>query len=123
MIIYSIIESPLHPQLSRVYQAQGLTEVRLQSVRKAIQELKKQPPDFVVADFIYGYGNNYAGVNISNLDVFLYSLAKYAPDCRVIACYEKPERQFIEKLETLFPSIHTLAYPVTEAEVLAYLKS
>ena len=123
MIIYSIIESPLHPQFTNVYQALGFTEIRLPSVRKAIQELKKSPPDVVVADFIYGYGNNYAGVNISNLDVFLYSLAKYAPDCQVVVCYEKPDKQFVAKLEALFPSIHILAYPVTESAILPHLKS
>ncbi|MGD8925942.1 MAG: hypothetical protein PVG20_03785 [Thioalkalispiraceae bacterium] len=121
MIIYSIIESPLHPQLSRFYKQQGLTEIQLHSVRKAIQELKKQPPDFVIADFIYGYGNNYAGVNISNLDVFLYSLAKYAADCQVIVCYEKPDYKYVGKLEELFPSIVALVYPVIEASILPYL--
>jgi hypothetical protein len=121
MILYSIIESPLHPALSDLYQRKGYREIRLQSVRKAIQELKKQPPDIVVADFIYGYGNNYAGVNISNLDVFLYSLAKYAPDCRIIVYYERPDKQYIEKLEALFPTIHTLAYPVSEVMMQPYL--
>ncbi len=123
MILYSIIESPLHPQLGGLYQSQGLNEVRLVSMRKAIQELKKHPPDFVVADFVYGYGNNYAGVNISNLDVFLHSLAKYAKDCRVIVCYEKTDKQYVEKLEALFPSINTLVYPVAEVAILPYLKS
>ncbi len=123
MILYSILESPLHPQLGSFYRSQGLNEVRLISMRKAIQELKRQPPDFVVADFVYGYGNNYAGVNISNLDVFLHSLAKYAKDCRVIVCYEKADRQHVEKLEALFPSITTLVYPVAEAAIFPYLKS
>lgn len=123
MILYSILESPLHPQLASLYQSLGLNEVRLVSVRKAIQALKKQPPDIVVADFVYGYGNNYAGVNISNLDVFLYSLAKYASDCRVIVCYEKADKQYVQKLEALFPSINTLTYPIAEAAILPYLKS
>jgi len=114
MILYSIIESPLHPQLSSFYQKNGYNEIRLQSVRKAIQQLKKQPPDVVVADFIYGYGNNYAGVNISNLDVFLYSLDKYAPNCQVIACYEKADKDYAQKLLELFPSIKTAMYPVSE---------
>ena len=121
MILYSIIESPLHPQFTTFYQSLDITEIRLTSVRKAIQELKKQTPDFVVADFVYGYGNNYAGVNISNLDVFLYSLAKYAKDCRVMVCYEKADQQYVQKFETLFPSINTLVYPITEAAMLPYL--
>lgn len=123
MILYSILESPLHPLLASLYQSLDLNEIRLVSVRKAIQALKKQPPDFVVADFVYGYGNNYAGVNISNLDVFLYSLAKYAKDCRVIVCYEKADKQYVQKLEALFPSINTLAYPIAEAAIRPYLES
>ena len=46
---------------------------------KAISQLRKRPPDFIVTEFFYGYGNNYAGVNLSNLDVMLSSLPKYAP--------------------------------------------
>ena len=68
-ILYSLIESPAHPKLSDLYQRLGLSEVRLTSSRKAMSELKKNPPDYVVAEFFYGYGNNYAGINISNLDV------------------------------------------------------
>ncbi|MBT8438161.1 MAG: hypothetical protein KJO91_00425, partial [Gammaproteobacteria bacterium] len=82
--LFSIIESPLHPDFSEVYKRSGIQEVKLRSTRKAISELKKQTPDYVVAEFFYGYGNNYAGVNISNLDVFLYSLQRYAPQARVI---------------------------------------
>lgn len=122
MILFSIIESPLHPNLTAFYRNQGIDEVRLTSVRKAIQSLKTKAPDYVMADFIYGYGNNYAGVNISNLDVFLYSLAKYAPKCKVMVCYEKADVEHIAKLKALFPDIATLVYPVTETQVLELLQ-
>lgn len=67
-------------------------------MRKAISELKRTRPDFVVAEFFYGYGNNYAGVNVSNLDVFLYSLQKYAPQAKVIVFVDKSERKYLDKL-------------------------
>lgn len=117
MIVYSIIESAAHPDLSALYQRYGYQEVQMTSVRKAIQELKRQVPDLVVADFLYGYGNNYAGVNISNLDVFLYSLQKYAPACRVITLYEKSEQVYIGKLQELFSITASFAYPVTEKDI------
>ena len=53
-------------------------------IRNALKRLKREAPDFIVAEFFYGYGNNYAGVHISNLDVLLYSLQKYAPRAKVI---------------------------------------
>ena len=117
MIVYSIVESAAHPNLSALYRQYGFEEIRLTSVRKAIQELKKHQPDLVVADFLYGYGNNYAGVNISNLDVFLYSLQKYAPECQIIALYEKSEQQYIAKLGELFSLTGTFAYPVIERDI------
>ena len=115
--LFSIIESPLHPDFSEVYQRAGIQEVKLRSTRKAISELKKQMPDFVVAEFFYGYGNNYAGVNISNLDVFLYSLQRYAPQARVIVMVDKSERQYVDKLQELFSLHAILQHPVSEAQI------
>ena len=86
-------------------------------MRKAISALKSDTPDYVVAEFFYGYGNNYAGVNVSNLDVFLYSLQKYAPDARVIVLVDRRERQFVEKLSALFSLHAVLRQPVREQDI------
>lgn len=86
-------------------------------MRKAISALKSDTPDYVVAEFFYGYGNNYAGVNVSNLDVFLYSLQKYAPDARVIVLVDRRERQFVEKLSALFSLHGVLQQPVREQDI------
>jgi len=45
-------------------------------MRKVISQTKKQPANYLVTDFIYGYSNN-AGVNISNIDVLLMSMQRY----------------------------------------------
>ena len=86
-------------------------------MRKAISTLKNDTPDYVVAEFFYGYGNNYAGVNVSNLDVFLYSLQKYAPEARVIVLVGRRERQFIDKLRALFSLHAVLQHPVRELDI------
>ena len=86
-------------------------------MRKAISALKDDTPDYVVAEFFYGYGNNYAGVNVSNLDVFLYSLQKYAPDARVVVLVDRRERQFVDKLSVLFPLHAVLQHPVREQDI------
>lgn len=112
-VIFSIIESPLHPNFTDLYQSLGIENVQFNSMRKAISHLKKQKPDFVVADFLYGYGNNYAGVNVCNLDVFLHSLQKYAPDAKIIVMAEKEELKHVAKLEDLFSLHAVLKYPVS----------
>ena len=121
--LYSIIESPMHPNFSSVYQQLDITEVRLQSIRKAISELKKTKPDFVIAEFFYGYGNNYAGVNISNLDVFLFSLQKFAPNAKVIVLVDKSEHKYVEKLNNILPLFAVLKQPVSETEIHKLLVS
>jgi DNA-binding NarL/FixJ family response regulator len=115
--LFSIIESPSHPMLSPLYKELGFEEQRFTNMRKAISALKKTQPDFVVADFLYGYGNNYAGVNVSNLDVFLHSLQKYAPEAKVIVLVSKQEQQYIEKLANLFSLEAFFTYPVDQKAI------
>jgi hypothetical protein len=115
--LFSIVESPVHPNFSALYQRLGLKETRLESMRKAIGQLRKQVPDIVVAEFFYGYGNNYAGINISNVDVFLLSLKKYTDKARVILMVDKGERRHVDKLKEQYPIHAVLVHPVSEAQI------
>ena len=99
--LFSVIESPAHPNFTALYQRLKVNEVKFNSMRKVIAQLKKQQPDFIVAEFFYGYGNNYAGVNISNLDVLLYSLQKYSDKTKVIVLVDKNEQQYVTKLNNI----------------------
>lgn len=121
-VVFSIIESPLHPNFTDVYRKLKLENVQLGSMRKAISQLKKQKPDYVVAEFMYGYGNNYAGVNVSNLDVFLHSLQKYAPEAKVIAMVEKHEVKYVPILLELFTLHAVLQHPVSQQALLSVLE-
>jgi len=118
--ILSVIESPTHPKLSELYRQLGVSEIKVNSSRNAIKALKTHKPDFIVAEFFYGYGNNYAGVNVSNLDVLLSSLPRYSPDTKTIVFTLKEEAQYIKKLHDLYP-IHaaflhnTPDFAITEA--------
>ena len=115
--LFSVIESPLHPNLSQIYQEFGIKEIRFNSMRKALAALKKQSPEYVAVEFFYGYGNNYAGVNISNLDVLLYSLQKYAPDAKVIVFVDKKERQYVDKLNDILPLHTILQFPFPSSAI------
>ena len=112
--LFSLIESPIHPHFSTLYQWLGIQEERFTAARKLHKALQKQRPDFLVGEFIYGYGNNYAGANLCNLDVTLHALQRFAPDTRVIVFVHPDEAQYVEKLVELFPIHAVLKYPVTE---------
>jgi len=120
-LLFSIVESPGHPNLSDLYRRMGIEEIRLPSQRKAVQALKRRAPDLVVAEFFYGFGNNYAGANLSNLDVFLASLQKYAPEARVIVLVDKRQRQYVERLAERFALHAVLVQPVGISDVAALL--
>ena len=98
-----MVESPTHPKLSALYQQMGAREIKVSTSRQAIKVLKTHKPDFIVAEFFYGYGNNYAGVNVSNLDVLLSSLPKYSRNTKTIVFVQKEELQYVEKLHELYP--------------------
>jgi hypothetical protein len=110
--LLSIKETPFHPDFSATYSSLGITETTTTSMRKALVEIKQQPFDFIVCEFMYRYGSDYAGCTISNLDVLLTSLQKYSPDARVIALVDKTEQQYIAKLTEHFPLHAVLVYPV-----------
>jgi hypothetical protein len=119
--LFSIIESPLHPNLSALFARLGFDEVPLTSTRKAISALKKQVPDVVIADFVYGFSNNYSGVHISNLDVLLMSMQKFAPQAEVIVLATAPEMAYAEKMRDIFPVKAILPFSVAEQELEALL--
>lgn len=111
--IISVVESSMHPNYSDFYSRKGLHEVKVNSIRQAISLIKKQPVQYIVAEFFYAYSTNYSGVHRSNLDVLLLSLQKYSPDTRVIVLVEKSEQKFISVLDALdFPLHAVLVHPV-----------
>lgn len=120
--LYSLIESPFHPDLGALYRNLGITAERFTSARNLHRALQKQPPDFFVGEFIYGWGNNYAGANVSNLDVTIRALQRFAPQAKVIVLMHPREEPHIGKLLELFPIHAVLTYPVTEQAMQAALQ-
>ena len=122
--LLSIIESPAHPDFSALYRRLGYREQRVNSQRKAMAVVKKNPPAVIVAEFIYGWGNNYAGINKSNLDILLIHLARYAPETRVIVLVPKDEQRFVDESLGHLPlqPAAVLVLPVDEEQMEAALK-
>lgn len=119
--LFSLIESPFHPNLSALYQTLGIEPHSFDSARNLHRALQKQPPDFFVGEFIYGWGNNYAGANVSNLDVTLRTLQCFAPQAKLIVFIHPREEAHIDKLLALFPIHAVFTYPVNEQALLAAL--
>jgi hypothetical protein len=121
--LFSLIESPFPPHFPDLYQELGIVEERFSAARNLHRALQKQPPDFFVGEFIYGWGNNYAGANVSNLDVTLRTLQCVAPQAKMIVFMQPSEAPHIGKLLELFPIHAVLKYPVTEEQMRAVLQT
>lgn len=85
--------------------------------------LKKQTPDIVLVEFFYGYSNNYAGANISNLDVLLRNMQMKYPDVNLVIISSKDEAQYVEKLLEIFPIEALVTHPVTPKNLIGTLTS
>jgi hypothetical protein len=120
-LLYDVIESPVHPDLARLCDSLDYRRLVFSTQRKAISHLKREPPELLVADFFYGYGNNYAGANVSNLDVLLRSLQRYAPGARVVALADSSQILHVPKLAALFPLHAVVRVPADLSELEAAL--
>ena len=113
----------MHPNYSALYRSKGLSEIKVNSIRKAINLVKKEPVKYIIAEFFYAYSTNYSGVHKSNLDVLLVSLRKYSPATRVIVLVEKNESQYVNVLDALnFPLHAVLVHPVNAEQMAALLE-
>jgi DNA-binding NarL/FixJ family response regulator len=119
--LFSLVESPFFPHFPNLYQELGIVAERFDSARNLHRALQKQAPDFFVGEFVYGWGNNYAGANLSNLDVTLRTLQCVAPQVKVIVFTQPSEEPHIGKLLELFPIHAVLKYPVSEDQMRAAL--
>lgn len=119
--VFSLIESPFHPDFRALYQRLGMAAERFDSARTLHRAVQKQAPDFFVGEFVYGWGNNYAGANISNLDVTIRTLQRFAPQAKVIVLIDPREEPHVGKLLELFPIHAVLKMPVSEQAMQAAL--
>lgn len=121
-IAISIVESILFPDCSDLYLRKNITELRVNSIRKALTLIKKTPIDFIVVEFFYAYSTNYSGIYKSNLEVLLVSLIKYSPKTKVIVLAKKKEIKYIGVLDTVDYPVHgVLQLPVSLTQIESLL--
>ena len=120
--LFSLIESPFPSDFPGLYQELGIVAERFDSARNLHRALQKQAPDFFVGEFVYGWGNDYAGATVSNLDVTLRTLQCVAPQAKIIVVMQASEEAHIGKLLELFPVHAVLKFPVAKEQMRTALQ-
>ncbi len=119
--LYALVASPFAAHFPELYQELGIAAERFDSARNLHRALKNQLPDFFVGEFVYAWGNDYAGNTLSNLDVTLRTLQAKAPQAKVIVVMQPGEAAHIGKLLEVFPVHAVLQYPIAEDQMRAAL--
>jgi DNA-binding NarL/FixJ family response regulator len=110
-----MVESHRFPKLYNLAKQQGYDEIIIDSSRKALSQLKKNPPDVVIAEYRYSFSNNYSGIATSNLDIFLRSLHKFAPSAKVIVLADKEDIDRTANLKDIYPlTVMSLVTPAKD---------
>ncbi len=113
-LLYTLVNSPLDCRFPDLHRELGIEEERFDSARNLHRALKQRRPDYFIGEFVYGWGNNYAGANVSNLDVTLRTLQPIAPQTKLIIVMRPSEAAQIGKLLELFKVHAVLTYPLGE---------
>lgn len=119
--LYTLSASPFSVHFPALYQALDIAAERFDSARNLHRAMKTQRPDFFVGEFIYAWGNDYAGNTVSNLDVTLRTLQALAPQAKIIITVQPSEEAHIGKLLEVFPVHAVLKHPIAEEQMRAAL--
>lgn len=120
--LYALLASPFAAHFPELYQELGIVAERFDSARTLHRALKTQVPAVFVGEFVYAWGNDYAGNTISNLDVTLRTLQAKAPKAKIIVVMQPREAPHIGKLLEVFPAQAVLQYPIAEEQMRAALQ-
>ncbi len=121
--LYTLVQSPFAAHFNDLFQELDIEAVRFDSARNLHRALQKQAPDFFVGEFVYGWGNDYAGATVSNLDVTLRTLQAVAPQAKIIVVMQANEAAHIDKLLALFHVHAVLKLPIIQEQMRATLKN
>jgi DNA-binding NtrC family response regulator len=111
--LLAIIELGGYPDFSSLYRRLGYHLIVVNSMRKALNYLKKNSPTVIVAEFNY---QSAFRDRLSSLES-LIAVVQRRPDTKVIVFYEKDYRHQFERLWAQYDFFDTLSYPI-DAEYL-----
>lgn len=121
--LYSLVVAPYAAHFPDLYRELGIAAEDFGSARNLHRALKQRRPDFFVGEFVYAWGNDYAGNTVSNLDVTLRTLQAVAPEAKVIIVMQPGEAAHIDKLLALFPVHAVLQYPIAGEQLRTALQT
>ena len=122
--LLAIVEQGGYPNFTPLYQRNGYEVTMAHAMRKAINVVKKELPNVIVAEF--NYQSDFRD-RTSSLESLLATVERLshganAKAIKVIVFYEKEYTHQLEKLQAVFKNFETLAYPIQEHDLEQAIK-
>jgi hypothetical protein len=110
--LLAIIELGGYPDFRPLYEKAGYAPAVISTVRKAIAEIRRAPPEVIVCEF--NFQSDFRD-RTSTLESLLAVVSRHA-GTRVIVFYDREHAHHLDKLRARFPLHAALPYPIdTEA--------
>jgi len=107
--LLAIIELGGYPNFTPIYQELGYQVTVASQMRKAVKDVKKNPPQVIVAEFNFQPDFRERVSNLESLFATLQSLSKLP---HILVFYEKPHQVQLDKLQQRYPFFQALAFPI-----------
>ena len=107
-LLMAIVELGGYPDFSNIYEQESFQVIQLRSVRKAIQSLKRESPQIIVAEF--NFQSDFRD-RTSSLESLL-AVVERIPDCRVVVFYEEEYEHQLARLQQQYKLHACLSYPI-----------
>jgi hypothetical protein len=117
--LLAVVEFLAHNRLKAVYESAGFRVHSEFAVRKAISWLRKNKPDWVVADF---YFQPDFRDRVSNLESLLATLQSM-PGVKTLVLYDPAHQAALDKVRQRFRIDHALSIPIQDGAVVEVLKT
>lgn len=108
-----------YPNFTALYQSNGYQVLAERTMRKAMNTVRKERPDVIVAEF--NYQSDFRD-RTSSLESLLATVQKLQSNdvakIKVIVFYENEYAHQLEKLRKMFGNFEAISYPIDEGNLV-----
>mgnify|MGYP000299537766 CR=1 FL=1 len=117
--LLAIVELGGYPDFTADYNLLGFDVSLVKSVRKAIVDIKKNPPHVIVTEF--NFQSDFRD-RTSSLETLMACLQQQKISPKIIVLYEKEYQTKFDILQARFPVYRSLSFPVDKRRLINCLK-
>lgn len=121
--LLAIVEQGGYPNFSGMYKACGFEVTMLHNMRKAMNFVRKENPEVVVAEFNHQSDFRDRTSTLESLLATVERMKESEKPAKVVVFYEKEYEQQLSKLRAMFDNFEAMQYPISIDELQLRIQS